>query len=770
MNAPDPTEITELDLIALRPMVQVVTDAGSDEIVSRTLSLFEEAGQLVERVTRKELRQLQVAAGTEVGLVVFPLDTDVDTSLEEELSALRACGAEFSSAAFVDHWPAGQMFAFVDQVDNVIVTHCGSVRHRVSSLMRQVEATIRTRALQGFVEASMDGYWIWDPRNNGIYWSDRMRELGRLTTEEVPTAMNEFFAVLHPDDQQTVGNAIREHLENNEPLAQIRMRIGKPDRGYADLDASGVTVRGLDGQPIFMVGAVKDMSVQRRIERQLAESEERYSILFHYMNDAAILADPDTGIIEEANEPAVRLWKRPLDDLIGSHQDSLHPDDIDEPTRQAFDAHLIELRREKRSRIQMPILRSNGTTVPVEISSSLIEVAGRTMVLGLFRDITERVQSEQAIRERDAQLQLASRLAAMGTLAAGVGHEINNPLSYVLGNLQFVAGELDPETTDPDITEALAEAIEGAERVSTIVKDLRSISRHDHVDDVCDPCEIVRIATRIAMSDIRHRTDVITNLDCSGKVAMSGSRLTQVLLNLLTNAAHSFGETENRTDNRIIVGVAGTESGVRVTVQDNGAGIPKQILGRIFEPFFTTKGATRGTGLGLAICRRLLSEVGGTLEISSMVGEGTLAVIELPYAEGSAPDRSAVSVPPPGQPRILVIDDDPFAGRAVQRLLRNSFDVTLMRDPGEALESLLEGASFDGVLCDLMMPGMTGEQLYSRLIAKRPEMEHRFVFITGGAVTPGAARFESDMDNEGRVVLKPASASDLIAALENILD
>ena len=769
MTPPQPTEIAELGLIALRPMVQVVTDIGGPAIVDHTLALFAEAGQLVERLTRAELFSLQLERGCEVGLVVFPVDSGTQTSLAAEVDALKASGAEFASAAFIDVWPPNVSYPFVDQVDNVIVTHCGSSIHRVRSLMRQVEASIRTRALQGFVEASMDGYWIWDPRNNGIYWSDRMRELARLTPDEVPKGMDEFFSILHPDDQGPISQEIRAHLENNEPMAQVRMRVGRPDRGYADLDAGGVTVRGLDGQPIFMVGAVKDMSVQRRIEQRLAESEERYSILFHYMNDAAILADPETGIIEEANEPAVRLWKRPLDDLIGSHQSGLHPADLDQEAREAFALHVEALRRDNRASIQMPILRSNGTTVPVEISSSLIEIGGRTMVLGLFRDITERVQSEQAIRERDAQLQLASRLAAMGTLAAGVGHEINNPLSYVLGNLQFVASELDKTAVDPEIGEALSEAIEGAERVGTIVRDLRSISRHDHIDDDCDPGEVVRIATRIAMSDIRHRTELITDLQPTHKVAMSGSRLTQVLINLLTNAAHSFGDG-GRVENRITVTVSALGNGARLTVQDNGAGIPEDVLDHIFEPFFTTKSASSGTGLGLAICRRLLSEVGATLEISSVVGEGTVAVVDVPYADDVQHQVVAAPEPPAGQPTVLVIDDDPFAGRAVQRLLRNTFEVTLVRDPDEALRSFADGTTFDAILCDLMMPTMTGEQLYMRAIEKRPELENRFIFITGGAVTPGAARFENDMATEDRVVHKPASAADLTAAIERVLD
>ena len=169
-----------------------------------------------------------------------------------------------------------------------------------------------------------------------------------------------------------------------------------------------------------MVGSLTDQTSMQLVEQKLLDTQKRFTVLFHEMNDAAVLADIDSGIILEANQPAERLWGKPISQLVGSHQSDLHPPLMNDEARQAFSDHIAALMQNRRASIHFPIVRADGVIVPTEISSSLIDLEGTTRLLGVFRDISERIKAEQEIRERDAQIQLSSHLASMGTLAQGL--------------------------------------------------------------------------------------------------------------------------------------------------------------------------------------------------------------------------------------------------------------------------------------------------------------------------------------------------------------
>jgi CheY-like chemotaxis protein/anti-sigma regulatory factor (Ser/Thr protein kinase) len=214
------------------------------------------------------------------------------------------------------------------------------------------------------------------------------------------------------------------------------------------------------------------------------------------------------------------------------------------------------------------------------------------------------------------------------------------------------------------------------------------------------------------------------------------ARLGQVVLNLLVNAAQALDE-KSRDNNVVTVKVEHVGGKVRVDVADNGVGIAPEIVPHIFDPFFTTKPVGAGTGLGLAVCHGIVTALGGEISVDSTLGHGTTVRFELPIADARAPVRHEVPAEKGRRGRVLVVDDEPLLLEAVRRVLEEDHDVLTASNGHEALEMLANDV-FDLVLCDLMMPGMTGQELFARIEAGDRGIARRVVFLTGGAVTPGA--------------------------------
>ncbi len=392
----------------------------------------------------------------------------------------------------------------------------------------------------------------------------------------------------------------------------------------------------------------------------------------------------------------------------------------------------------------------------------------------LTRDFNDMVRK---LKETQRQLTHSEKMAAVGQLAAGVGHEINNPLAYVTANIDFAKETLSvlsnpqqgaPGTPLPaevtqqllDAAQALEEAQEGAQRVGRIVRDLRTFARSDNAEEtqVLRLRPIIEAALKLASSALKHRARVTCDFRESFPVKANEARLVQVFINLLVNAAQALPEGRAE-ENAIHITTDMSEDGFVVAeVSDTGKGMPPEVLERIFEPFFTTKPVGQGTGLGLSISKNLIERLGGSLTAQSTLGKGTTFRITLPatreeFLEGQP-------APPPPAPRerrgrILVVDDEPLVGSSAKRILKSVCDVVVATSSREALELVEAGQRFDLVLCDLMMPQMTGMELHAEFSIRVPELAARMWFLTGGAFTEDARQFlverrwlEKPFDNE----------------------
>ena len=385
----------------------------------------------------------------------------------------------------------------------------------------------------------------------------------------------------------------------------------------------------------------------------------------------------------------------------------------------------------------------------VDAEPHLDETGQVLHVVCTFSDITEQ-------RRIQTQAAAGDRLASMGRLAAGVAHEINNPLAYVVGHLEL----LRRAALEPPLGASVEQALEGAERVRAIVEDLRTLSRGDDENrGPVDLLDVVRSAARVAAGPVRHRARIATDLVPVPMVEGNNARLGQLVLNLLMNAAEALPEGQpERNEIRIRVRPK-DPAHVMLEVSDTGPGIAPDVIERIFDPFFTTKPMGAGTGLGLAICHGITTSIGGRIDVESTPGRGATFFVTLKVSTQS--EAPLLAAPPTSAPRscVLLIDDEVRLGQVMAQLLAPKHDVHVETRAATAIERLLAGEEFDVVFCDLTMPDMSGMDFYDVIEGRLPLLARRIVFMTGGAFTPRAVAFlEQHAD---RVLTKPFAPEEM---------
>jgi two-component system cell cycle sensor histidine kinase/response regulator CckA len=539
------------------------------------------------------------------------------------------------------------------------------------------------------------------------------------------------------------------------PLVLDDVRCHGPGaEGLLRVVASRTNVGGRAAAVLFFY----DASANLRAEHALAESEARFRRLLDAAPDAIALGTRARFLY--ANPACIRLLGYSRMEEVTGVPVLQHLSPEDRPAALRIVAGLLGAPK-KRLPARLRLVRKDSRVVQVDIRSIAIEWDGEPAFLGIARDLTERHRDQ-------AQLIRADRLAAMGTLAAGVAHEINNPLAYLMLNLQYLMRELPRFDGDSvrleGLLERLAEAEHGARRVSTIVGDLRTLARPEQVGHgPVSVVDAVHAALKVLGAQLRHRAKVVEVYEKVGLVNANATRLEQVFVNLLANAAHSLPEGRPE-ENEVCITVRSDRGRVIVDVKDTGIGIAPDTLDRIFDPFFTTKPRGLGTGLGLPISRAIVKSLGGEIGVTSVFGEGSTFSVTIPgLTESEAPPPRRSQTPPPSlsrppqaaprRARVLVVDDEPLVADMLQRTLAEAHDVKVATDAQTALDFLLSGETFDIIFCDLLMPRMSGMDLYEALRARFPGIEERIVFMTGGAFTERAAQFLATVPN--RKLTKP---------------
>jgi signal transduction histidine kinase len=419
----------------------------------------------------------------------------------------------------------------------------------------------------------------------------------------------------------------------------------------------------------------------------------------------------------------------------------------------------------KRHELEVPFIIVSGTIgedVAVEALRSGANDFFLKGKLTLLAPAVDRELREAAARRERRQMQeqllISDRMASVGVLAAGVAHEINNPLGAVLGNLllaqrAIASLEVEPHAMDRlnEVIEELRDAHEAAERIRDVAADLKLFARSD-ADELTavDVQRVIESSVRMARTEIRHRASLHTSYRPVPPVRANASRLGQVFLNLIVNAAQAIPDGHADTNEISLATFLADDGRVIVEVGDTGSGIPPEVQQRLFTPFFTTKPAGIGTGLGLSICHRIITGVGGTIAVESEIGKGTTFRVSLLVADPvatTATDAPTDVVAPVRRAAVLVIDDEPAIGLLIDRALSGLHDVRTTTSASEALAWIADGARYDVIFCDLMMPQVTGMEFFARLREEVPEQAPAVVFITGGAFTTAAREFIASVEN-----------------------
>ena len=634
-------------------------------------------------------------------------------------------------------------------------------------------ASTRDRRLAMILETSGDAMLAWDLEGRVTDANAAASALTGLAREALIGAP--IRDLLHPMPDPTAGAS---------PAQGRRLELCSSGRRVI----VSASITPVDDDPLVAAHALlRDLSGVVAAEREAAQHlarvralEEQHRSLLDNAPLIIFRLHPESAELEYLNRYAERLLGVPTGEALatpgflrGSHATAEGLAAFDEAyarARSKADALPYEARLRRRDGAE---LTARGALYPLVAEDGAVRA-----IEGVLADVSV----EHAARTRLVQ---ADRLSTLGTLAAGVAHEINNPAAFILLGLDMLdrllkgPGVRMEDAAAASAGELVGELRDSIKRIVDIARDLRLFASPPAPEGrraVVDVNRTVESALTLTRGQILERARVVVELEPVPPVLMDDGRLGQVIVNLLVNAAQAIPRTLSGDDS-VTIATRSDGTSVEVEVTDSGLGISEENLPRIWTPFFTTKSADVGTGLGLSISREIVERAGGSIRVESPaerrggVGlpRGSRFTITLPAAgrgEAVAPVKSPLPKISSTRARVLVIEDEPALARALAEELGLVHDVDVAGG-GPAALALLATKRFDAVLCDLRMPGTSGEALFSDVEARDPAQAARFVFMTGVGFGADVERF---LAAAGRPVLeKPFATGDALEVIAKVI-
>lgn len=644
--------------------------------------------------------------------------------------------------------------------------------------LKEYELASSNERFQMAARGSDEGLYDWDLVNHEGYFSSRFNRIfGVNFSSYKKQILDLWLKLVHTDDRARVRRAFFGFLrDSGSGSTKLEYRIRRRDGRVAWVTTSMVAERDpTTGMALRLVGSVSDITEMKRAEVRLRASEKRFRGIAEAHPVPVLIVSLADGAILYATQGTENTLHASSDQLLGTGI-SYFFEDVDQCEGLINDIKakgLVDL-------FETTLKRGDHTPFPAAISARSIDYEGkRCAVLGIH-DLSERKAAETKIKETEAALQQSEKLAALGGLLAGVAHELNNPLSVIVGQAVLMR-----ESTKDEKTAQRADKIQKAgERCSRIVRSFLALARRKPAERKATSINEV-IENSLELLAFQLRTDnieLIRKLDPGLPTAFAdGDQITQVITNLIINAKQVLQDREGARKILVETRLAANSSqpagqAILVAVTDNGPGVPKEIAHRIFEPFFTTKPAGAGTGVGLSLCHSIIESHGGRITVEDAVWEngagGARFVFTLPASaqEVVQENLGAITAAPlkaVAPQRLLIVDDEVELAQTLADILSpDGHAIKLVHNGRDALD-LLAKEEFDIIISDLRMPVLDGPGLYRGIEKNFPRYLTRIIFVTGDTLSTTISAFLSEYALD--VIEKPYSPQDVRKAISDLI-
>jgi PAS domain S-box-containing protein len=544
------------------------------------------------------------------------------------------------------------------------------------------------------------------------------------------------------------------------------------------LHFTAAPLRNVLGKVTGAVETLEDITERKRFEQRLRESEERYRNLFQIANDGIfILKD---GRFFDCNPKTLEMFNCTHDQLIGKEPHECSPE-FQPDGKASVEKATTSIKRTDDGELQFfqwKHCRFDGSLFDAEISLTRFELGGDSYILGIIRDITNRIEAEEQLKAMEKQLYQSQKMEAIGALAGGIAHDFNNILAAVIGYIELLQMSLSPNSKEWDYTRHILRA---GNRAKDLVKQILTFSRQTETE--LKPVEVGIIAEEVAKL-LRSSLPTTIEIECSiqGNTLVKGdpTQIHQILMNLCTNAGHAMQENGGlltvdvrniELEKELVNNRVALAPGIyaQLSVSDTGQGMSPEIVDRVFDPFFTTKERGEGTGMGLSVVHGIVESYRGASYVYSEEGKGSTFRIFLPAIERpTEPDKREDVKIPMGTERILLVDDESIlVEMTTSQLEALGYRVTSRSNSIEALELFKKRPDcFDLLLTDMTMPQMTGDDLANEIRRIRPDIP--VILCTGfsSKVTSENAR----LLNIDAFLMKPIIVRDMANTIRKVLD